>query len=199
MARPLDPVVSPGAGGRCAGFTVLELVLVVAIVGIALLAVQAGPPPNAYRRVQASAREVAASIENALANAEARQGDAVLYADVSVLDDQRGRFRAIYGEEDVDSVGMGELGWIALFDGPQWGVGMATVGPLDDSLADRRIPAEVRCRMRACELGDSVIVVYYLTHAKEPRAVGAVTLTEQGVVQTYTWEPATAAWHMEAR
>lgn len=182
-----------------AGFTMIE-VLVVALIIVGLTSVAlASNRENPHRLVYHQAQQVRAHLATAVADSEARGGDALLVADLASAGDMRGRFLAA-----SDSVGMREADvldreWAPFRAGVQWGAGDAVMGPLGDSTRGGPVPRVVRCSAgRGCNVGLNGTLTYYFTHARDASAVAALVLTPDGIAHLYRYVPAGAAWSTEA-
>lgn len=178
------------------GFSLLEMTLVVTLILVAVGAYLRGGQANPHELVGHAAREIVASMQQALAEASTTGGDAVFYVDVNQEGDRRGKFLAIAGAAGVDSLDL-NLGWIDLMDGVQWTNGTASVSPTGEPITPT--PATVRCEGRECWLGDADYTAYYIGHLRNPRAVAAILLTHEGAVQIFRFSQGESRWEREVR
>lgn len=87
--------------------------------------------------------------------------------------------------------------WEALPEGLIWGAGSATTNPLGQPVAP--LPAQVYCDADgSCDVPDPM-AIYLIRSRREPHRVGAITLDQNGAVQSWRWEPGTARWKPSAR
>ena len=179
-----------------AGFTLIELVVVLVVVMILGAALLRGPRPGSARTVHAAAQLVRAEMLRAIARADALEGEVVFYVDPAVDGQSRGGFIALAGPPGTTRdtlAGSPPEERTGLRGGTQWGWGSVTVGP--DGLPPTRMPGTIRCRVgRACTPGGSDHVVLYLTHARSPETVDAVILWSDLTVQLLHYQPATGRW-----
>jgi len=182
-----------------AGFTLVE-VMVVAMIVVALTSVAlAANRENPHRLVYHQAQLLRAEMVQAVEEAEARGGDALLVAGTGAAGDTGGVFVAFPGMAGVAEDDTAGRVWLALENGVQWGPGDAAVGPLSDSTAAGGVPRVVRCSAgRGCAVGVTGALTYYLTHARDASAVAAVVLTPDGIAHLYRYLPARVVWSTEA-
>jgi prepilin-type N-terminal cleavage/methylation domain-containing protein len=195
---PLSPRTPPLADPR-AGFTLIE-VMVVAMIVVALTSVAlAANRESPHRLVYHQAQQLRAAMTQAVQEAEARGGDALLVASAAAVGDTGGLFLAFpaaAGATEADTAGRT---WAALRDGSQWGAGTAVLGPLGDAAGTGAVPRVVRCTAgRGCAVGVTGVLTYYVTHARDATAVAAVVLTPDGIAHLYRYVPAQAVWTTEA-
>jgi type II secretory pathway pseudopilin PulG len=186
----------PGDGRAEAGFTLIELVVVLLVAMILGAALLRGPKLGSPRDVHAAALMVRGEMLAAIARAEAEEGEAVFYVDPAADGDSRGGFIALAGPPGTtrDTLSPATPSPRAgLLHGAQWGWGSATTGP--DGLAPARMPGTIRCQAgRTCVLGGRDHVVLYVTHAMNPDAVDAIVLWADLTVQLLHFQPATGRW-----
>jgi type II secretory pathway pseudopilin PulG len=186
----------PGDGRAEAGFTLIEVVVVLLVAMILGAALLHGPKLGSPRDVHAAALMVRGEMLAAITRAEAQEGEAVFYVDPAVDGDSRGGFTALAGPPGTtrDTLSPAQPSPRAgLLHGAQWGWGSATAGP--DGLPPAQMPGTIRCRAGAsCALGASDHVVLYVTHARNPDAVDAIVLWADMTVQVLHFQPATGRW-----
>jgi prepilin-type N-terminal cleavage/methylation domain-containing protein len=178
-----------------AGFTLIELMAVMLVVLVATSLWLRGPRPVSPRQVHGYAQLVRAGMVRALAEAGARQGDAVLYVDPALAGGRRGRFLALAGPPGTtrDTLPADHEGWLELEEEVQWGWGGAAVGP--DSAPPARMPGTIRCTAEGgCGFGGREQATLYLTHARDPLSVEAVVLSRSGNVQLFHYQAGTGRW-----
>lgn len=178
---------------RRAGYTLVELLAVLALAGVLAAVHLRGPPFDPFARVAEASREIEAGILSARAEALAAEGEYVVLVEPGSLGDVRGRILAAAMLEGTDTVGA-DLGWIELRRGVLWGLGSAETGLLGEEPDIALLPAAVRCDADSCDTGGERTVVYYLTHARQPAAAAAVTLNSWGDVSRFTYDPGARAW-----
>ena len=190
MNAPCDPR---------AGFTIIE-VMVVALILVGLTSVAlASNRENPHRLVYHQAQQLRAHLSQAVLDAEARGGDALLVADPTSAGDVRGSFLAVADTVGIRETDVTKREWTRLTAGVQWGSGSAVTGPLGDPTGGGNVPRLVRCSAgRGCNLGAAGTVTYYVTHARDASAVAAVVLTQDGIAHLYRFVPVSSAWTTEA-
>jgi prepilin-type N-terminal cleavage/methylation domain-containing protein len=178
------------------GFTLVELLVVLAVAMILGAALLQGPRLGSPRDVQAAAQLVRGEMLRAIARAEAVEGEAVFYVDPAADAQSRGGFIALAGPPGTTRdtlAGSPPAERSGLRQGAQWGWGNVTVGP--DGLPPALMPGTIRCRIgRPCVVNGRDHVVLYVTHARNPDAVAAVVLWADLTVQLLHFQPATGRW-----
>ena len=141
----------PGGRRTDAGFTLIELVVVLLVAMILGAVLLRGPKLGSARDVHAAALMVRGEMLAAIARAEAQEGEAVFYVDPAAEGASRGGFIALAGPPGTtrDTLSPAALSPRAgLLHGAQWGWGSATAGP--DGLAPAQMPGTIRCRSTGC-------------------------------------------------
>jgi prepilin-type N-terminal cleavage/methylation domain-containing protein len=183
------------------GFTLLELVVVIALIITMVTVFLGGPPPNPHRHVDATIRAIQTAAQTAIYDADARGGEIIFTANTDIDGEIRGVFRAISGNAGTTTTSIFEAQQIVdLRNGVTWGAGEAENGPRGEDVSDGQIPGTIRCHaINGCNLGGEAALVYYITHVREPKAVAAMTITTDGIVEVFKYIPATDTWTREIR
>lgn len=179
---------------RRAGFTLIEVLVVMVVVLVASTLWLRGPRQVSPRQVHGQAQRIRAVMLRALAEAEGVGGDAVFYVDPAVSGQHRGRFMALSGPPGTtrDTLPT-DSGWVDLAEEVQWGWGSVTAGP--DGAPPVRMPGTIRCTREAgCDLAGREHATLYLTHARDSLSVGAVVLARGGNVQLLHYRPGSRTW-----
>ena len=191
-ARGGGPWYPPARRGDARGFTSIELIVVLAALGILASGRSWAAAAQRDLPVELAAQRLAGEIERAREAAVAAEGEAL------ILVDPAGRYAARAGAAgSLDPAGTPAEEWEELPDGLGWGGGSATADPLGQPIGD--LPAQVFCDADGICGTPVPAAVYTLHSVREPRRVAAVTADAAGAVQTWRWNPASGTWTPLAR
>jgi type II secretion system protein H len=181
-----------------AGFTMIELVVVVLIVGVMTAIIAPTFRVSEERRVENMAQLVVAHLE--MARTQALGNRQVVRVDFDVA----GGTYVAYADDDDDDVIAGTSAEIAEF--PEFGTrtlddllifgrGSATTIAGDASTDEVTLPNE------RLELDDQALPTpwgtmgtIYITHSRDDAAVAAISVASSGAFKAWRWFPATSEW-----
>lgn len=178
--------------GNARGFTAIELIIVlVALAAIATI-YMALQRPSEMIPVEVAAQLLATDIARVRDEAAAAETEAL----IAVQPD--GRYAVQTGPAGSLSLStIPAAEWETLPEGLMWGAGSATTNPLGGPIAP--LPAQVYCDADgSCTVPDAM-AVYLVRSKREAHRVAAITLGQNGVVQSWRWEFGSALWKPGAR
>lgn len=176
------------------GFTVIELMMVVLVIGFlagtALTIARRKPVAQLNDQVEAIAR----MIDEVKAEAISTASQANFFFGTN---GQGAYFASIRSEPNsivslptsrIENVGPGII----------FGKGSAKHGPLGDPLAAASaMPSSmVVCdAWNRCDLGGEVVVTYYFQSETDPKMVAALTISRNGMVRSWKFNPDNGSWY----
>jgi type II secretory pathway pseudopilin PulG len=197
-ALSAPPVLTPHSRlGDTSGFTVLEIVVVLAILAFATGAFLASTRPSTERVVDEATRIFAAHLESGLARARAQEQDAAIAVRSGTSDR---RYVILLGTPPPSPTSVAASDWTELPEGVLWSAGDAVRTPFGATISSPPpLPALVDCTSERCAVPGRDAALYYLTHEKDPAIVGAVSLSYDGSVQVYRYHSGSRTWSALAR
>lgn len=174
------------------GFTMIELLITVAAIGVLFTIYLATTRAPSAIPIESAANHLAASIERARDEAASREGEAVIALQPTV------GYLALSGATgslDPDAAAAAE--WEPLPVDAAWGYGSALVTPFGDPVGD--LPGRVYCDAEASCTVPGSAAVYPVRSLRDPDRVVAVTLTAEGAVQTWRYIAGETRWSPTAR
>jgi prepilin-type N-terminal cleavage/methylation domain-containing protein len=178
--------------GNARGFTAIELITVLVALAVLAAVYMALQRPSEMIPVEVAAQQLVTGIARVRDEAAAAEAEAL----IAVLPD--GRYAVQTGPAgslSLPTIPAEE--WEALPEGLVWGAGSATTNPLGQPVAP--LPAQVYCDADgSCDVPD-LMAIYLIRSRREPHRVAAITLGQNGAVQSWRWEPGTARWKPSAR
>jgi prepilin-type N-terminal cleavage/methylation domain-containing protein len=173
------------------GFTLIEMVFVIAMVGILMMILVPRMRVSPTRKVRLTAQQLMRDMEVGRTRALATKKGALIVFDVSgstytgFLDDNRD---GVFGQTVAESRALNARGRVTLPSAIQFGRGSAPSIPADSGAgAITFVGNQVEFSARGVTVPFGTRGVIYLVHRNDPNAVAAVSVSGAGSFETWSF------------
>lgn len=179
------------------GFTLIEVVVTLTIILVVLGFVTLRHKPSPVATVRDTAAAMVADLQEAKAQAVATAGKAIFRFERSGGPQGNGWWAAWRADADDTNTTPAPGSILPLENDVIFGSGHAVYGPMGDpvnSLEPTPLSVVTCDAFGRCELGDKIVVTYYLQHRDRPDAVAAVTIGRSGTIRAWHFNPENGSW-----